>query len=86
MGPLSVNALHYDRVMSAKCLVEVEPSSLDMGNGDETADTGQTSGAIFRVFRHSTTTAVSECLCVVMRQEDPHPYNIHLMKYSVVFV
>lgn len=60
MGPLSVNALHYDKVMSATCMVEVEPSSLNTGSGDETTET---SGAVFRICRRSTRTAtVSGCL------------------------
>ena len=67
MGSLSVNALHYDKVMAATCLVEVEPSSLNTASGDETAEasgdeTAEASGAVFRIFRSSTSTAVSGCL------------------------
>ena len=81
MGPQSVCSHNYDTVMRASCLVEVEPDR------DETDKRETAGGTVFRVHRHTNTTAnvrksgtmlTCSCGCVPV-------LALFLYKYLLVF-
>lgn len=60
MGPLSVNPLHYDTIMTATCLVEVETATCSpKTDGDETTEIDErVTSSVFRVYRYNTANVV----------------------------